>query len=61
MANRLHVDDALPIAASGVRRVNIGGDEGGDEGGEDRRSELEGTLEGRLQADANGCVGGVRL
>ncbi len=50
MADRLHVDDALPTAASGVRRVNIGG----DGGGEDRRPQLEGTLEGRLQADAGG-------
>ncbi len=50
MADRLHIDDALPIAASGVLRVDIRG----DEGGEDRRSQLEGTLKGRLQVHAGG-------
>jgi hypothetical protein len=50
MSERLDVDDALPTAASGVLRVDVGG----DEGGEDRGSQFEGALEGGLQADAGG-------
>lgn len=57
MSERLHVDDALPVAASGVLNVEIGG----GEGGEDRRSQFEGALEGGLQVDVGGRVGRVRL
>jgi hypothetical protein len=56
MSERLHVDDALPAAAGGVLRVDVGV----DERGEDRRSQFEGALEGGLQADAGGRVGRVR-
>jgi len=57
MTDRLHIDDALPAAASRVRRVDIRG----DEGGEDRRSQLEGTLKCRLHVDAGGRVEGMRF
>ena len=57
MSERLHVDDALPIAASRVFRIDIRG----HEGGEDRRSQFEGALEGGLQVDAGGRVGRLRL
>ena len=57
MSERLHVDDALPVATSGVLNVEIGG----GEGGEDRRSQFEGALKGGLQADAGRRVGRVRL
>jgi hypothetical protein len=50
MTERLHVDDALPTAASGVLHVDVRE----DEGGEDRGSQFEGALEGGLQADAGG-------
>ena len=50
MSERLHIDDAFPIAASGVLYVDIRG----HEGREDRRSQFEGTLKGGLQVDAGG-------
>ena len=57
MSDRLHVDDALPTAASRVYRVDIRV----DESGEDRRFQLEGTLKGGLQDDVGRCIGRVRL
>ena len=57
MSERLHIDDTLPIAASGVLYVDIGG----YEGREDRRSQFEGTLKGGLQVDADGRVRRFRL
>ena len=57
VADRLHVDHALPAEASRVLHVLIWS----DEGGEDRRSQLERALEGRVQVDVGRCVGGVRF
>ena len=50
MSDRLHVDEALPTAASGVLGLHIRG----DVGGEDRRLQFEGTLEGGLQPYVGG-------
>jgi hypothetical protein len=57
VADRLHVDHALPAKASRVLHVLIWI----DEGGEDRRSQLEHALEGWVQVDVGRCVGGVRF
>jgi hypothetical protein len=56
-ADVLNVDDAFPVAASGVLDVVDLRNKCGEDGG----AQLEGTLEGRVQVDARGRVGGVRF
>ena len=56
-ADVLNVDDAFPVAASGVLDVVDLRNKCGEDGG----AQLEGALEGRVQVDARGRVGGVRV
>lgn len=57
VADRLYVNNALPVEASRVLHLLIWG----DDRGEDRSSQFKRALERRVQANVGGRVGGVRF